>query len=96
MMSTPLDPSTLGTSSGAVLRAVAASWVVADHGPTLARLANHVGVSRTSVSHLFIRLRSTGWLTSDGDAPNSTRLTHAAYRALGWDEPVAAANRVEA
>jgi hypothetical protein len=84
-----LDPATLGTKRMLVLMAVNASWLTRSLGPDEAQVAEVGGWSSTRAHNLVGELVVGGWLTGVSGPHDTHRLTHAAYQALGWDEPIA-------
>ncbi len=95
-MRSQLDPSALGHKRMLMLRAIHACWLAHGQGPKYRQLQALGGWPEVKHHKLMEALAAGGWITGAGDVANSTRLTQAAYRALGWDEPVILANRVEA
>jgi hypothetical protein len=65
-------------------------------GPKYRQLQALGGWPEVKHHKLMGALAAEGWITGADGVANSTRLTHAAYRALGWDAPVILANKLGA
>lgn len=95
-MRSQLDPSALGHKRMLMLRAIHACWLAHGQGPKYRQLQALGGWPEVKHRSLMGTLAAGGWITGHHGVRHSTRLTPAAYRALGWDEPVILANKAGA